>query len=120
MGMTRVEGVFKRGCEETLQVLRDEQDILFTLLDVFRHDPLHSWTISPLKRKKVQRDENSESDEQNMVDKDGTEEADVALFGVRKKMSSALSVQCQVQELINEAMDPRNLCRMFPGWQAWI
>ena len=31
-----------------------------------------------------------------------------------------LSVQGQVKHLIREAMDPKNLCRLFPGWQAWV
>lgn len=43
MGITKYEGEFKKGCEQTLQVLRDERDIIFTLLDVFRHDPLYTW-----------------------------------------------------------------------------
>jgi ataxia telangiectasia mutated family protein len=43
MGIVGCEGVFKRGCEKTLTMLRDEKDIIFTLLDVFRHDPLYSW-----------------------------------------------------------------------------
>jgi hypothetical protein len=43
MGITNVEGEFKRGCEGTLKVLREEKEIIFTLLDVFRYDPLYSW-----------------------------------------------------------------------------
>ena len=31
-----------------------------------------------------------------------------------------LSVSGQVNQLIQEATDPSNLCRLFPGWQAWI
>ena len=31
-----------------------------------------------------------------------------------------LSVTGQVNHLIQEAMDPHNLCQLFPGWQAWI
>ncbi|KAJ3326194.1 hypothetical protein HDV06_000070 [Boothiomyces sp. JEL0866] len=123
MGITGVEGVFKRGCEETLKILQTESDFIFTLLDVFRHDPLYSWTVSTQKLQKIQRDDQDDEGEyQKYLDKEisGNEEADIALFGVRKKLSSNLSVECQVEELVNSAMDPNNLCRMYPGWQSWI
>ncbi|KAI8900902.1 hypothetical protein BC833DRAFT_580124 [Globomyces pollinis-pini] len=124
MGILGTEGVYKRGCIETLKVLKDESDILFTLLDVFRHDPLYSWTITPLKLKKVQRDDEANSQELDLMARKaenlGNKDADVALFGVKKKLSSTLSVDSQIQELITNAMDPRNLCRMYPGWQPWL
>ncbi|KAJ3261955.1 hypothetical protein HK103_003798 [Boothiomyces macroporosus] len=123
MGITGVEGVFKRGCEETLKILQTESDFIFTLLDVFRHDPLYSWTVSAQKLKNIQKDEQDDEPEyQKYFDKEisGNEEADIALFGVRKKLSSNLSIECQVEELVNSAMDPNNLCRMYPGWQSWI
>ena len=31
-----------------------------------------------------------------------------------------LSVSGQVNHLIQEAKDPANLCRVFPGWQPYI
>lgn len=31
-----------------------------------------------------------------------------------------LSVSGQVNNLIQEATDPANLCVLFPGWQPWI
>ena len=31
-----------------------------------------------------------------------------------------LSVSGQVNHLIQEARDPNNLCRLFPGWQPYI
>ena len=31
-----------------------------------------------------------------------------------------LSISGQVNHLIQEATDPKNLCRLFPGWQAYI
>lgn len=46
----------------------------------------------------------------------GNKEAERALLGVQKKLSSALSVEYQVNELIQSAVDPRNLSKMFPGW----
>lgn len=42
-GILGVEGTFRTCCEATLRVLRKESFILFTILDVFRHDPLYQW-----------------------------------------------------------------------------
>jgi len=36
MGINKVEGVFRKCCEETLKVLRKNSNILLTILDVFR------------------------------------------------------------------------------------
>lgn len=123
MGITGTSGAFSRGCEETMRVLRQNSEILFTLLDVFRYDPLYTWyylfsprTISA-KRTKTPIAVQIESNEK---DSGGNEEADRALFGVRKKLNSSLSVPCHVSELINSAIDPLNLSRMYPGWQAWM
>lgn len=33
---------------------------------------------------------------------------------------TVLSIGGQVNLLIQQAMDPRNLSRLFPGWQAWV
>lgn len=31
-----------------------------------------------------------------------------------------LKYDLQVQQLIQDAIDPDRLCRMFPGWGAWL
>jgi serine-protein kinase ATM len=40
------QGVFQCCAEETLHILRDRSDVILTVLEVFKHDPLHSWYIS--------------------------------------------------------------------------
>lgn len=42
-----VEGPLRRCCEATLSVLRSSGDVLVTVVEVLRHDPLHQWTLSP-------------------------------------------------------------------------
>lgn len=37
---------FFRCCEKTMQLLRDNQDTLLTILEVLLCDPLYSWTIT--------------------------------------------------------------------------
>lgn len=43
MGYSGTQGVFQRCAEETLRVLREQSDVIMTVLEVFKHDPLHSW-----------------------------------------------------------------------------
>lgn len=43
LGSSGTQGVFQRCAEETLRVLRDGSEVILTVLEVFRHDPLHSW-----------------------------------------------------------------------------
>jgi ataxia telangiectasia mutated family protein len=47
-GMSGVDGVFRRCCEETLRVLRNRSNIVMTVLEVFKHDPLQSWCVCSL------------------------------------------------------------------------
>uniref|UniRef100_A0A2C9VS06 Serine/threonine-protein kinase ATM n=1 Tax=Manihot esculenta TaxID=3983 RepID=A0A2C9VS06_MANES len=49
MGVAGVEGVFRRCCEETLAVMRTNKEALLTIVEVFIHDPLYKWALSPLK-----------------------------------------------------------------------
>lgn len=115
MGITGTEGVFRRCCEFTLDALRTESYTIMTILDVLRYDPLYSWSLSPLRLKKLQDAQNDASglaavgsgDEANRKDEPG--EADRALLVVAKKLSKSLSVTATVNELIQQATDERNL-----------
>lgn len=56
MGVSGCEGVFTRCCEATLQLLRKKSASVVTILEVFVHDPLYRWTLSPLKALKIQEE----------------------------------------------------------------
>jgi ataxia telangiectasia mutated family protein len=47
MGTTGTQGVFQRCAEETLRVLREDSEVILTVLEVFKYDPLHSWCVFP-------------------------------------------------------------------------
>ncbi|OJJ51010.1 hypothetical protein ASPZODRAFT_162899 [Penicilliopsis zonata CBS 506.65] len=127
MGITKTEGVFRRCCEFTLEALRQESYGIMTILDVLRYDPLYSWTVSPLRMKRMQ--ETSEAGgEAAPVLATGTvhkkapnepSEADRALTVVAKKLSKTLSVTATVNELIQQATDERNLAVLYCGWAAY-
>ncbi|KAI9790800.1 MAG: Serine/threonine-protein kinase tel1 [Peltula sp. TS41687] len=131
MGITKTEGVFRRCCEFTLEALRKESYSIMTVLDVLRYDPLYSWTISPLRMRKMQ-EQSHEKDVPHSSPSDviaGTSarskdvnepsEADRALTVVAKKLSKTLSVTATVNELIQQATDERNLAVLYFGWAAW-
>ena len=37
----------RRCCEETLRVLREHKESLLTVVEVFIHDPLYRWAMTP-------------------------------------------------------------------------
>lgn len=60
LGVMGVEGPLRRCCEATLNVLRNSGEVLVTVVEVLRHDPLHQWTLSPHQIARLQ-----ESDEED-------------------------------------------------------
>ncbi|XP_022624615.1 serine-protein kinase ATM [Seriola dumerili] len=140
MGITGVEGVFRRCCEKTIEVMRSSQEALLTIVEVLLYDPLFDWTMNPLKAFYLQHDEQQElnatlsstmggddlvnhrksSDSQSF-----NKVAERVLLRLQEKLKgveegTVLSVGGQVNLLIQQAMDPENLSRLFPGWQAWV
>ncbi|KAJ5279527.1 hypothetical protein N7478_004899 [Penicillium angulare] len=124
-GITKTEGVFRRCCEFTLEALRQESYSIMTILDVLRYDPLYSWTVSPLRMKKMQDNQDADngppvvpgSEEKSSTNEPS--EADRALTVVAKKLSKTLSVTATVNELIQQATDERNLAVLYSGWASY-
>ena len=42
-GITGVDGTYRRCSEHTLRVLRTSSELIMTVLEVFKHDPLYAW-----------------------------------------------------------------------------
>eukprot|EP00914_Ancora_sagittata_P028163 GHVO01055391.1.p1 GENE.GHVO01055391.1~~GHVO01055391.1.p1 ORF type:complete len:208 (-),score=24.35 GHVO01055391.1:90-713(-) len=136
MGVTGVEGSFRRSCEESLKVLRENQVSLLTILEVLLHDPLYDWTLSPAKAMRQVQDHRS-NDGDNTVGSiheddtsadtkiEGNIVAERALMRLRQKLEgrengAQLNHQGQVNLLIQEAMDPRNLSKIYEGWEPYL
>ncbi|CAK4208771.1 unnamed protein product [Aphanomyces euteiches] len=129
MGVNGVDGVFTRCCEETLKVLRKRGNALATIVEVFIHDPLYNWTLSPGRALQVQQEKSedmhallSETEDENVADL-----AARVLLRVKQKLQGyedptgeAMSVEGQVKHLIQVARDPHNLCKIYPGWGPWL
>ncbi|XP_027628659.1 serine-protein kinase ATM isoform X2 [Tupaia chinensis] len=139
MGITGVEGVFRRCCEKTMEVMRNSQETLLTIVEVLLYDPLFDWTMNPLKALYLQQRPEDESElhstpnaddqgcKRNLSDIDQSlnKVAERVLMRLQEKLKgveegTVLSVGGQVNLLIQQAMDPKNLSRLFPGWKAWV
>lgn len=121
MGSVGVDGPFRRCCELSLCLLRFQRDNILSILNVLRYDPLYSWTLSPLKKKEVQRLESNISAKTatsvgGADDQDANIMATRCLKGVESKLSNHLSTEAVVRELITEATSVDNLALIFQGW----
>lgn len=113
-GITKTRGLFSKACEHTLQILRDNEHRILSILDVLRWDPLYSWSISPIRMNKLQ--ETGEGELGLRPQEDGSDAA-TALLAVSEKLSAGgLSVSAAVRDLIAEATDENNLAVIYCGW----
>ncbi|TFY62114.1 hypothetical protein EVJ58_g4067 [Rhodofomes roseus] len=122
LGTSGTQGVFQRCAEETLRVLRDESEVVLTVLEVFKYDPLHSWAASEVKLKRVQGSSNDPTFTGeavrwmigiDMASGTADEAADRALTAVKSKLDKTLSIEYTVNELVAEAADVGNLAQMY-------
>jgi len=105
-------GPFRRCCEITLTLLRNNEDALMTILETFLHDPTTDFINAGRRKKQVV----------------GVPDTPLGVLeGVRGKVrgmligeSVPLSVGGYVEEMIKRAIDYRNLARMYIGWCAFF
>jgi len=133
LGVQGVNGTFHRAAVCTMELLREYSQMMMTVLEVFIHDPLYKWHLSEAQIDKLQAEaEEKQNDFPEADNKEagkeevfGQREAQRALFLLKQKFQGIeqgeqLSVEGQVSKLVQEAMDPINLCQMYCGWQAWV
>ena len=101
--------------------------MLITIIEVFKHDPLVRWSISPIKLARQLQEQSGvqfanfmESTAMQSPSLDFNKEAETALIRVRNKLGEELSPRAQVAALISEARDQELLCQMYTGWQPWM
>lgn len=103
--VSKIEGTFRSCCENVMSLMRMNDESIMSLLEAFIYDPLLQWC-------------------DNKNDDQGT--AVAIVDRIKDKLSGndfdkdhQLSVQEQVEALINQATDISNLCDMFKGWSPW-
>ncbi|XP_069987249.1 serine-protein kinase ATM isoform X2 [Penaeus vannamei] len=122
LGVMGVEGPLRRCCEATLSVLRNSGEVLVTVVEVLRHDPLHQWTLSP---HQIARLQENDDEDQELGCTSSASMADRVVLRVQQKLAGvedgfARSVPEQVTFLIQQATDLSNLSRLFQGWQPYL
>ncbi|KAK9719934.1 Phosphatidylinositol 3- and 4-kinase [Popillia japonica] len=119
MGPLGVEGTFRKSCACTLKVLRTHTDTLMSIVTPFVYDPLVSWPRNSTVGINAQ---NAERTNEQAVEH--VRNIQLRLQGmIRTKgrpYSIALSVDGQINNIIEEAISVDNLCQMYLGWGAYL
>lgn len=145
MGVTGIEGAFRRVCEITLGVLRSNCEMVVSVLETFLHDPLlefHPRAAHPSESKSRRSHADESKEPVNAFAKGIINKVEMKLRGrvveslyntSRSAASSksagkqaqkvdytisraiSLSVEGQVEHLIKEAIEPENLGAMYYG-----
>ncbi|PGH17548.1 hypothetical protein AJ79_01148 [Helicocarpus griseus UAMH5409] len=103
-------GPFRKTCELTLGLLRQNEDSLMTILETFLHDPTTDF-IGRKKRTNPKVPDTPEGVLESVRNK---------LRGLLPGESVPLSVGGHVDELIIQATSVRNLAAMYIGWCAFF
>ncbi|XP_011699804.1 PREDICTED: serine/threonine-protein kinase ATR isoform X2 [Wasmannia auropunctata] len=118
MGPLKIEGPFRRACQITMRVLRQESSTLLSVLTPFVYDPLVSWNknqpgeaAEKTNEKAVEHIKNIEQRLKGLIRYAGRKAENIALH---------LSVEGQTNHLILEATNLDNLCQMYFGWGAYL
>jgi len=121
MGPLGTEGIFRRSCEVTLRVMRDQMDPLMSVLKTFIYDPLVEWNKQPKGRNSAATESGEIRNEKAQTHVNNIEDR---LRGILKSKTKPrglpLSVEGHVSHLIKEATDENNLCQMYIGWAAYM
>lgn len=96
-----------------MRVLRENRDHIISILDVLRWDPLYSWTLSPIRKKRLQEEEARLGIQ---PEQDGSEAGRAVLAVSDKLIANGLSTEAVVRELIQEATSSQNLSLLYFGW----
>jgi serine/threonine-protein kinase ATR len=136
-GVMGFEGVFRKACEHTMQIMRQNKDALMSVLGTFVHDPLLEWNdgISPPIATRHQKTITSAMDAANTHyshERYNRMAVDI-LNGIADRLDGMmrnpdnmdqiivpLSVQGYVDAVIREATSPANLCKMYVGWSSFL
>ncbi|XP_072852125.2 serine/threonine-protein kinase ATR [Pogona vitticeps] len=122
MGPMGTEGLFRRACEVTLRLMRDQREPLMSVLKTFLHDPLVEWSKPVRGNTKTIANETGEI--VNEKAKTHVLDIDQRLQGVIKNRNRVkglpLSIEGHVHHLIQDATDENLLCQMYLGWAPYM
>lgn len=114
LGITGPEGTFRRCSEQTIRVLRANSELIITILEVFKHDPLYVWEPAHERHIREQGGHGARRIELNQSSA-VLEKADRVLGSVRQKLGDSLSPEYTVNMLVQQATDVESLATIFHG-----
>ena len=112
-GVYGYEGPFRKSCELTLQILRQNEDTLLTILETFVYDPTTDFIGHA--KKKSRGTPGVPDTPQEVLDGVAGK-----VRGLLRGESVPLSVEGQVDELIRLAVSPAALAKMYIGWCSFF
>ena len=121
MGPMGYEGIFRQACEVTLRVLRNQMDPLMSILKPFIYDPLVEWQKTSKMQRSHQVNSGEITNEQALTHVQMIEHRMRGILASKTKPRGLpLSVEGQVNYLIQEATSEKLLCQMYIGWAAYL
>jgi ataxia telangiectasia mutated family protein len=128
MGVSGVDGIFRRNCEKTMEILRENEKTIMTILEVLLYDPTYQWSLGAEQAKRIQLESDSVDSQECEVSEHQDTMASRALQRIQAKLKGIVennlvnypSIEGQVQFLIQQATSNELLCRLFRGWQAYL
>jgi serine/threonine-protein kinase ATR len=139
-GPTGADGAFAGGLSASMKTLRDNRDILLSVLEPFLKDPVIDW-----KRQRTQQKQGTteSSPRESMEAKRSIRVIEQRLKGMYNLRNPnlrkirrvdgrsiddddemarllPLSVEGQVHKMITEASSHENLVQLYVGWMPWL
>ncbi|VVC87256.1 unnamed protein product [Leptidea sinapis] len=135
MEVTGIEGTYRRTCESVMEVLHRHKDSVMAVLEAFVYDPLLNWRLIDAARRSRTDEPATDSPQpsKSRVNESIDQPAEANLNKralaivnrVRDKLTgrdfphiddNCVTVQQQVDLLIQQATSNENLCQCYVGW----
>ncbi len=137
-GPNGADGTFSGGLQSAMTTLRDNRDVLLSVLEPFIRDPVIEWKRQRTQQKAGKKDKPTSSDGKRSI-----RTIDERLRGIynlrnpnHKKITRVdqksdkeddemahmlpLSIEGQVHKMIKEATSHENLVQLYVGWMPWL
>lgn len=122
LGITGVEGVFRKAAEITMSILREHKDSLMSVLEAMVHDPLVEWNLESGKSKTT----GTRADPRVAEARKALDPISRKLLGQLRRhghqgtWSSVHSTNALVDALIRDATSSTLLAQMYIGWASYL
>lgn len=126
MGVNEYEGTFRRACEVTMRLIKQNENTLMNILETFLYDPILDWKKSS-KKHKTDHNLDAKADLQPQVAMDTIRRKIKGILdprdldtGAKDSGGLSVSVSAQVDAVIQQATSDENLAQMYVGWMAFL